>query len=181
MVTTGNGKLTIRDVDRVADASALGELDTSFTSKFVYSVVPTENSLELRLAPATSGIQKRFPVDLDKPIWDQGCVAVENGKVCGFIATRYESWNRRLVIVHFYVDLQFRCQGIGRRLMERAIEFGGRLGAKTAWVETSNLNHSGILAYHHLGFSLCGFDLTLYQGTPSEGEFAIYMACPIAT
>jgi hypothetical protein len=64
--------------------------------------------------------------------------------------------------------------------MDRAIESGRMAGARTAWVETSNLNHPGILAYQRLGYSLCGFDLTLYQGTPSEGEFAIYLARPIA-
>ena len=172
--------LLIRDVHRAADISALSGIDISFTSEFAYSVIPAENSLELRLAPAASPIQKRFPLNLDEPIWDQGYVAVEAGKLCGFIASRYEPWNRRLVIVHFYVDLQCRRRGIGRRLMERAIEFGGRLGAKTAWVETSNLNHPGILAYQRLGFSLCGFDLTLYQETPCEGEVAIYLARPIA-
>ena len=172
--------LVIREFDRLTDEGALSELDTSFTSEFAYDIVPGENSLELRLAPVALQLQKRFPLDLDQPIWDQGFVAVEEGKLRGFIATRYESWNRRLAIVHFYVDLPHRHLGIGRCLMERAIESGLRAGALAAWVETSNYNHPGILAYQLLGFSLCGFDLTLYQGTPSEGEFAIYLARPIA-
>jgi len=67
-----------------------------------------------------------------------------------------------------------------RSELQRAIESGKTIGALSAWVETSNLNHPGILAYQRLGFALCGFDLTLYQGTPSEGEFAIYLARPIA-
>jgi len=172
--------LVIREFNRLTDDRALSELETSFTSDFSYSAVPGENAIELRLAPIVSPLQKSFPVDLDEPIWDQGFVAVEEDKLCGFIATRYEPWNRRLVIVHFYVDVAYRRQGIGRRLMQRAIESGKTSGAHTAWVETSNLNHPGIVAYQRLGFSLCGFDLTLYQGTPSEGEFAIYLAQPIA-
>ena len=172
--------MLIREVDRSTDASALGALDTTFTSDFVYSAVPGENSLELRLTPTPSQIQKRFPLDLSQPIWEQGFVAVEEDNLCGFIATRHEAWNRRLAIVHFYVDLQHRCRGIGRRLLMQAIESSRRTGAQTAWVETSNYNHPGILAYQRLGFSLCGFDSTLYQGTPSEGEFAIYLARPIA-
>lgn len=168
--------LPIREVDRATDVSALSSLDTSFTSDLVYCVVPGEDSLELRLTPAPSAIKKRFPLNLDEPIWDQGFVAVDEGKLCGFIAARYDSWNRRLSIVHFYVDLAHRHQGIGRQLMHRAIESGRVDGARTAWVETSNLNHPGILTYQRLGFSLCGFDLSLYHGTPSEREFAIYLS-----
>jgi ribosomal protein S18 acetylase RimI-like enzyme len=179
MQTTNQKTLFIHDCNRAVDAFNLNALDISFTSDFVYAVVPAENSLELRLDPATVQIRKRFSIELDQPVWDQGYVAMEDGKLCGFIATRYESWNRRLAIVHFYVDRQHRRQGIGRRLMERAIDFGRLAGARTAWLETSNCNHPGILAYQRLGFSLCGFDLSLYQGTPSEREFAIYLARPI--
>jgi hypothetical protein len=49
----------------------------------------------------------------------------------------------------------------------------------TAWVETSNHNYPGIIAYQHLGFSLCGFDSTLYVGTRSAGEFGIFMSRPL--
>src|SRR5215212_10237213 len=141
--------LVIREVDRVTDASALRALDTSFTSDFVYNAMPGEDSLELRLTPATSRIQKQFPLDLDQPIWDQGFVAVHEERIYGFIATRYESWNRRLAIVYFYVDSLRRRQGIGRRLMERAIESSRLAGARTAWVETSNYNYPGVLTYQH--------------------------------
>jgi hypothetical protein len=30
-----------------------------------------------------------------------------------------------------------------------------------------------------LGFSLCGFDLTLYRGTLNADEFALFLAAPI--
>lgn len=174
-------KLVIREIDLAKNASALRDFDTSFTSELVYFVVSGEDSLQLQLATAPSPIQKRFPLDLNELNWDQGFAAEEDGKLCGFLATRYEPWNRRLVIVHFYVDRDRRRWGIGRRLMEQAIEVGHLVGARTAWVETSNYNYPGILAYQRLGFSLCGFDLTLYQGTPCEGEFAIYLARAIAS
>src|SRR6185295_2076660 len=111
--------LVIRDFDRAVGASAFSSLDTSFTSDFVYSTVPGENSLELRLTPAPSAIKKRFPINLDESRWDHGFVAVHEERIYGFIATRYEPWNRRLAIVHFYVDLLHRREGIGRRLMDR--------------------------------------------------------------
>jgi ribosomal protein S18 acetylase RimI-like enzyme len=139
--------LPIREVDRATDASALRALDTSFTSDFVYRVVRGEDSLELRLASAPSAIKKRFPLDLGQPTWDHGYAAEQAGKLYGFIATRYESWNRRLAIVHFYVDLAHRRQGIGRQLMHRAIESGRLDRARMAFVETSNFDRPG---YSHL-------------------------------
>jgi hypothetical protein len=56
---------------------------------------------------------------------------------------------------------------------------GREASAVTAWAETSNVNHPGVEAYRRLGFSLCGCDATLYRGTPSEEEFALYLARPI--
>jgi hypothetical protein len=29
---------------------------------------------------------------------------------------------------------------------------------------------------HRLGFEICGFDTTLYRGTPHPGEVAVFMA-----
>jgi ribosomal protein S18 acetylase RimI-like enzyme len=169
----------IREFDPLVDARLLSELDTSFSSDFVYVAEAGAESLQLRLLPSQSQIQKRFPIDLREPVWDRGYVAIEGSQIRGFIATRYEAWNRRLVIAHFYVDREHRRRGIGRKLIEHAIEMGRISGAVVAWVETSNHNHPGILAYQSLGFSLCGFDLTLYQGTASETEFAIYLARPV--
>jgi ribosomal protein S18 acetylase RimI-like enzyme len=175
----GGGDCVVRKVDRVGDVVALHQLDTSFTSEFIYDVKSAENTLHLERVRATSHQPKQFPIHLDHPAWDQGYVAVEDGIVRGFIASAFEAWNRRLAIWHFYVDVKHRQRGIGRRLMEHAIESGRRSGATIAWAETSNRNYPGIEVYRRLGFVLCGFDLTLYNGTPSDGEFAVYLARPI--
>jgi ribosomal protein S18 acetylase RimI-like enzyme len=165
----------IRKFDRAADAVAVGQLDTSYTTELVYAVTAERDSLRLGLTP-TPVRTDRFPIDLDQPRWEHGYVAVEDGAVRGFIATRFEAWNRRLAIWHFYVDSGHRRRGIGRALMEQALEDGCLLAATMAWVETSNVNGPGIDAYRRLGFSICGFDLTLYNGTPSDGQFAVYLS-----
>jgi len=170
---------TIREIDRQADAAAVRGLDTSYTTDAVYEVTADGDSL--RLQPVRTASRKgHFPIDLDQPPWNQGFVAIEEGAVRGFVATRFEAWNRRLTVWHFYVDAAHRRRGIGRSLLEQAIKAGRRLGAGAAWVETSNRNVPGIDAYRRLGFSLCGFDLTLYDGTPSAGQFAVYLSRPLA-
>lgn len=60
--------------------------------------------------------------------------------------------------------------------MDAALGWAARRGLVTAWVETSSTNQPGIAIYRRLGFEICGFDTTLYGGTPSDSEFAIYMA-----
>jgi len=37
-----------------------------------------------------------------------------------------------------------------------------------------------VTAYRALGFSLTGADLTLYDGTPAEGEAALFFSRPLA-
>ena len=173
------GDLILREVDCVTDVAALQALDTSFSSESMYEVKAVHDSLHLQLRSLPSPRCKRFKIDLEMPAWSAGFVAISDGELCGFIATNYEGWHRRLAIWHFYVDAKWRRRGIGRRLMNQAIESGRQEGAETAWAETSNYNHPGVHAYQRLGFALCGFDMSLYKGTPSDDEFALYLALSI--
>lgn len=142
-------EVQIRALRLPEDAQGLRELDTSFTTDVVYEVVLAEDAVRLVPTRVTPPVTKRFPLDdLEDSArgWDSGHVAVERGRVCGFLATGYEAWNRRLTIRHLYVDHSRRRRGIGRRL----------------------------------GFELCGLDTTLYRGTPSEGETALFLAQSLA-
>jgi GNAT superfamily N-acetyltransferase len=171
--------LTIRTFDPARDTAAVLRLDTSVTSDAIFESTIDDEAMRIRPVPASSGFELRFPIDLSEPKWETAYVATVDDAVCGFVAMNYHKWNRRLAIWHFYVDRPWRRRGIGRRLMEQALQVGLQLSALTAWVETSNRNVPGITAYRRLGFSLCGCDRTLYTGTPYENEFAIYLSQPI--
>jgi hypothetical protein len=60
--------------------------------------------------------------------------------------------------------------------VEGVATLGQALGARHLWLETSNLNHPGVAAYRALGFSLTGMDMTLYDGTPAQGEVALFFS-----
>lgn len=166
----------VREIKLEQDVGGLLKLDTSSASDCVYEVdYPEEDVLRLRLVAAPERMNWRFPLTLDADPWKFGWIASRDDDILGFIATEYASWNRRMTIWHCYVDRAHRQHGIGRALMELAIAHGRKLGATTAWLETSNLNGTGIAAYRQMGFSICGFDLTLYRGTPSDGQFAIFL------
>jgi GNAT superfamily N-acetyltransferase len=167
---------TIREFDPTRDADAVSRLDTSYTSDRIYGVRWQGDAIVLEPQTLQTSRNKRFPVDLDADAWAHARVAVLDDEVRGFIAWDLEAWNRRMRIWHFYVDLPYRRRGGGRMLIDAALAWARSASAVTAWLETSQVNHPGIVAYRRLGFEICGFDSTLYRGTSAEGETAVYMA-----
>jgi GNAT superfamily N-acetyltransferase len=114
-------------------------------------------------------------------MWDTGFVAIDDdtGRITGFAAVEYEMWHARLVLWHFYVTPERRRHGLGRALMARVEDHGRDCGARRVWLETSNVNVPGIAAYARLGYTLCGADTTLYDGTSTASESAIYLSKPL--
>jgi ribosomal protein S18 acetylase RimI-like enzyme len=170
-----------RPVQLPNDLEGLCHLDIEFHSDRVFQVKRLEDGGLLLVAERVAvPVGKRFPLMLDADPWTDGWVIEQGGCILGFVACAYNEWNKRVVIWHFYVDRQARRRGLGRRLMDLVMARGREWGARTAWVETSNLNYIGVVAYRGLGFDICGFDRTLYVGTPNEGEFGLFLARDIA-
>ena len=171
----------IREVDLAHDLAAIQAIDTSSVTRGGFAVRRTDTSSTLTLRVVDPPITKRFPLDdlgaADRR-WDEGSVALVDNLIVGFIATGFESWHRRLVLWHLYVDPAVRRQGIGRQLMGVARARAERLDAEHLWLETSNLNVSAAEFYTAVGFEICGFDLTHYAGTAAAEEFAIFMSSP---
>ena len=169
----------IRPFDPERDRGGALAIDASFSTERIYRIERVPSGFVLRLEDVTPPLEKRF--DLEEALksdaaWNAAYVAEAGGAVRGFAALRWEAWNRRLVLSHLYVDRALRRSGLGRRLMARVLDAGTPLGARTAWLETSNVNVPAILAYEALGFERCGLDVTLYDGTAAEGEVAVFMA-----
>ena len=166
----------VRDFDASTDAAPTAVLDTSYVSHSSYGIRRDRELLVLEAQPSSPILHRSYALDLSDDSWMHARVAVLDGVVRGFIAWGWESWNRRLAIWHFYVDRPCRRAGAGRLMMDAALAWGRNEGLATAWVETANVNHPGIAAYRKLGFEICGFDTSLYRGTPNHGDFAIYMS-----
>ncbi|AWN29015.1 GNAT family N-acetyltransferase [Streptomyces sp. NEAU-S7GS2] len=166
---------------RPEDREQIDAIDDSFTTDTLYEVVAGDEGFALRSVFVDPPLVKIFPADEDGE--DDGAaddvhveVAVEDGTVCGFVAVGVEEWHRRLVIHQIAVAATHRGHGVGAALMQRACAYGSRLGARTAWLETSNVNVPAVRAYRRMGFTFCGLDTTLYRGTSSEGETALFMS-----
>jgi ribosomal protein S18 acetylase RimI-like enzyme len=176
---------------RPEDAAAVEALDSSFTTDTVFEVTVSESGagFALREVPVDPPLHKVFPPEehdeqalggapADTAAHTRTYVALADGEVCGFVATGYDSWNRRLTIEDIEVAPGHRGRGIGRALMEHAAAFGRERGADHLWLEVSSVNAPAVHAYRRMGFALCGLDTTLYAGTPSAGEQALFMSRP---
>jgi ribosomal protein S18 acetylase RimI-like enzyme len=148
----------------------------------MFDVQARNDGMSLARRRLAEPLTKRFPLeDLADPArpWNLAWVAEVDGVVRGFAAAGFQAWNRRLVLWHLYVDEPARGRGLARALVDAVETEGRRLGARHLWLETSSLNAPGVEAYRRLGFSLTGVDLTLYDGTPAEGEAALFFSKPL--
>ncbi|MBW4716378.1 GNAT family N-acetyltransferase [Saccharothrix obliqua] len=149
-------------------------LDDTFTTDTVFEVRVEPLGFTLVAVPVPP-LTKEYPPD-EEPLPASGFVAEDDGGLRGFVSVEPQEWNRRLVLRQVTVAPSHRGRGVGRRLVELALEHGRSIGARTAWLETSNVNVPAVRAYQRMGFTLCGLDTTLYRGTPAEGEIALYFA-----
>ncbi|MFF6815702.1 GNAT family N-acetyltransferase [Streptomyces sp. NPDC012403] len=184
MSTVGNTAYRYR-IAAPQDTEAIEALDDSFTTDTVFQVTVTEEGFALREIPVEPPLTKVFPEDNpgggdaeddadSRTFVAHGAV----GDLAGFLAVSYSGWNRRLIIEDIAVAPQHRGRGVGRALMGLAREFARERGAGHLWLEVTNINAPAIHAYRRMGFVFCGLDTTLYEGTPSRGEQALYMSMP---
>ncbi|MEV0680734.1 GNAT family N-acetyltransferase [Actinosynnema sp. NPDC050436] len=150
------------------------DLDDTFTTDEVFEVTTRPLGFALTPVPVSPPLTKVFPPDEDELPRD-GFVAVDSA-VRGFVSVELAEWHARLVLRQLTVDPAHRGRGVGRALVDLALGWGRERGARTAWLETSSVNVPAVRAYQRMGFALCGLDVTLYRGTPSEGEVALYLA-----
>jgi streptothricin acetyltransferase len=84
-------------------------------------------------------------------------------------------WNNYAYIDDIAVNENYRGRGVGRALMERAIEWAKSKGFPGMMLETQNNNVAGCRLYARCGFELCGFDTHLYKAIdPGTDEIALY-------
>lgn len=101
-------------------------------------------------------------------------LAYVDRQLAGQIILR-KNWNRYGYIEDIAVDVSFRGQGIGRKLIEQAITWAREQGLPGLMLETQNNNISGCQLYEACGFHLGGFDQELYRAIdPDTDEIALF-------
>ncbi|MFD6464606.1 GNAT family N-acetyltransferase [Streptomyces goshikiensis] len=174
------GTITYRVAESERDKSFV--IKGGFSSDTVFEVVGSEGGFTIRAARLDPPVHKVFPDDEPEAEADESSgserrfVALDGELVCGYVDTEYAPWNRRLIIADIQVASPYKGRGIGRTLMSHAIGCARERGAGHVWLEVTNINAPAIRAYQRMGFTFCGLDTSLYSGTESEGETALYMS-----
>ncbi|MFF1272230.1 GNAT family N-acetyltransferase [Streptomyces marokkonensis] len=167
------------------DAEAIAALDGSFTTGTVFEVTVTGGGFTLREIPVDPPLTKVFGEEEDdeddEDRADSRTFVAHGaaGGLAGFVVVSYSGWNRRLTVEDIEIAPEHRGRGVGRTLMGLAVEFARERGAGHLWLEVTNVNAPAVHAYRHMGFAFCGLDTALYEGTPSEGEQALFMSMPL--
>ncbi len=106
-----------------------------------------------------------FPDSLYQDHWEKaeayGVLGLD-GALLACIEVCPEEWSNRLMVTELWVSDEFRRQGIGKRLMDKAKEIALRQNRRAVILETQSCNTDAIGFYLHEGFELIGFDTCCY-------------------
>ncbi|MBT2385108.1 GNAT family N-acetyltransferase [Streptomyces sp. ISL-11] len=165
---------------RPEELPGIEALDNSFTTDSVIEVRATDEGFHLHARPVDPPLRKVYPAEEDEEDPDARAIVAHSGdRLCAALTFAYAAWNRRLLIADLRVAPAHRGRGVGSALMRRALEQGRELGARAAWLEVTSVNAPAVRAYRRMGFAVCGLDTSLYTGTASEGETALFMSRPL--
>ena len=134
--------------------------------KLTYAVVPVEP------------YERNVPVeDTDYGFDDAGPTiffAEVDGKIAGRIKM-LQWWNRFAYVEDLVVNPGYRGLGIGRRLLDRGIQWAHDKQFPGVMLETQDDNVPACTLYQSCGFVLSGFDRNVYKAiNPNTRETALY-------
>jgi streptothricin acetyltransferase len=83
-------------------------------------------------------------------------------------------WNKFAYVEELAVSPEYRGMGVGRALMNRAIEWATHQNFPGITLETQDNNVPACTFYEKCGFVLGGFDLYAYRNLSNASEIALY-------
>jgi ribosomal protein S18 acetylase RimI-like enzyme len=84
-------------------------------------------------------------------------------------------WNQYAYVEDLVVNPEFRGEGLGRRLLERGIQWARENDFPGVMLETQDDNVPACMLYQRCGFVLGGFDRNLYKAVnPNTRETALF-------
>jgi len=134
--------------------------------KLVYSVIPVEPyERDVHMEDTDYGFDEAGPTIF---------FAETNGKLAGRIKM-LKWWNQFGYVEDLVVNPEFRGLGVGRRLLERGIQWARENDFPGVMLETQDDNVPACKLYESCGFVLSGFDRNVYKAiNPDTKETALY-------
>ncbi len=171
-------EIVIRRLD-ASNQADLNRSDNSFTVDVELCLHAEEGQISYTVRPVTPYIKRYDPEVYDVQAYigqsdHVAWLAYVDGQLAGQILV-HEHWNRFAIIWDIAVDPPFRRHGVGRQLIEQALQWARERGLPGVMLETQNINVVACRLYEACGFVLGGFDGYLYRGiTPDTREIALF-------
>lgn len=111
-----------------------------------------------------------------------GCVlfgAVFEKGLAGYIAVGMQPAIGEMEVYNIAVAEEYRCRGIGKKLLRLSLEAASRNGAEQAILEVRTSNTPAIALYRSLGFSQAGVRAGYYHDT-GEDALVFSRSLPMA-
>ncbi len=146
-VTTGHYKATVKMTN------------TSFTFDFVHETfeTPITKSFTDILVPDYLEHPAAFGIFVKDVLI--ACIVLE-----------HETYNNRLRIVQLLVQNEYRHQGIGKALMQHALDYAHNIKARAIVLETQSCNEPAIRFYVSCGYHFIGCDVISYTNNDIENN-----------
>ena len=165
--------LTEKDIPR------LTEIRPGFTANTVIRVArvgtPPLTTWTLHEEPLAVPFHKGSSYDFDeieqaniRTRWQQDNTLIEvaehrlTGQIVGILDIEEEGWRSTVWVWNVMLDISVRGQGLGRHLMQRAMDWGRRRKLRAVLLETQSNNTPACHFYAHLGFKLVGVNDMFY-------------------
>src|SRR5258706_11734323 len=81
-------------------------------------------------------------------------IAEFNGRLIGLLELDIQYWNNTVTLSNLMIDIDFRQQGLGRRLWHRALDFARQCDVRAIMIETQNTNLAACKFYARMGCHL---------------------------
>jgi len=173
--------LVIRAHDEQTTVDAYG-LDDSFLVQSELVLFAEDGAVRYEVVPVPP-YEKRYRKDdliahgeaADKEMF----LAFLDDSLAGRIVLS-AGWNRYAWVEDIAVDARHRRAGVGRALMDRAIDWAAERGLPGIRLETQSNNVPACRFYEACGFHLGGFDRDLYRGQDeATTEIALFWYLPL--
>jgi streptothricin acetyltransferase len=153
----------------------------SFSRKFMVKarlLIAIENEELVHTILPVEPYERDIPAEDTEYGFDDAGPTIFFAEVDGNIAGRIKMlqwWNRFAYVDDLVVNPDYRGRGLGRRLLERGIQWARDHGFPGVMLETQDDNVPACRLYQSCGFILSGFDRNVYRAiNPNTRETALY-------
>jgi len=146
----------------------------SYTSEKYYDVSRQEVVNQITVKLELKDFPKPFHKSMEVEIFEsykpdlQCYLLKKDEKEAGIISFNHEKWNNVLRVWDLYIHKDFQRIGIGKRLMDLALNRAKELKARALVLETQTCNYPAISFYRKYGFRIVGIDTINYSNSDIE-------------